>query len=178
MDKREQIACLHCGRRTRTNCGLVIKDFSSHWCNEAMKFADQILSLNTVDVCPECNGEGRRPLSMGGMIHDCPECGGSGIKDKETFAKELNSSKNEVSQKIPTNNLSPMACPTCKGTGKSPPVKLNLLTPEEIDRIQDGPVDVDDIDVWVIAKAYQIKTAKAQLDKIKRDNPDYTFEEA
>jgi len=32
---REKIACLHCGRRTRTNCGLVIKDLSSHWCKEA-----------------------------------------------------------------------------------------------------------------------------------------------
>ena len=111
--------------------------------------ADRILSLNTVDECPECMGEGRRPLSMGGMIHDCP---------------------------------------TCKGTGEKPPVKLNLLTPEEIKTAHDNAITKTPFpisDDWV-EMVQQVRTLQDQInkeieqpliDKIKRENPDHTFEE-
>jgi len=42
---RETIACLVCGRRTRAGCMLVFKNLSSHWCEEALELANQIIAL-------------------------------------------------------------------------------------------------------------------------------------
>ncbi len=39
---REKVACVICGRRTRTNCMLTFKDMACHWCKESLELADQL----------------------------------------------------------------------------------------------------------------------------------------